>query len=187
LENDSLYKEFVSANSFKNFALKGIEQDIQAILKKIFIRAHDFSELMYGAHLSYNCLLQNAKFNSTHFEDEWIEWSNNIEKNMIDFKGFSPTDLFDLARTAKSYTRQFIFDWWQFVNTDRMDINRRNELVENLEFHNKRGKARLRLKKHDDIKEDKWIGLKYLDYRFFNARVILRDIVTILENEHNHF
>lgn len=182
LGNKSLYQEFVSVNTFREFVIKAIGEDIPAKLKELLILGHDFSELMVGAHISYNCLTQNAKFNSSHFEAEWVEWVEKPEKNMIDFKGFNPDELFKLAITAKVYTRQFIRDWWQFVNTNNQDINLRNQLIENQEFHNKRGKARLRLKKHDDIKENKWIGFKNLDYRYQNAKTILHDIQTSLEH-----
>ena len=182
LENDLLYNEFIAVSSFKDFALRAITQEIPDNLKKKLTMAHDFSELMVGAHITYNCLLQNAKFNSTDFEEDWNEWSNNIESKMIDFKGFNPVDLFNIALTAKSHTRQFIYDWWRFINSDKSDINLRNQLVENQEFHNKRGKARLRLKRHEDIRENRWIGLEYLDYRYRNAMTILKDITSSLEN-----
>jgi hypothetical protein len=182
MANNLLYKEFIAVSSYRDFALRAMIQVIPDKLRRILIMAHDFSELMYGAHITYNCLLQNAKFNSTDFEEDWQEWSNNIETKMIDFKGFNPTELFNVAVTAKSYTRQFILDWWRFINSDKSDINLRNQLVENQEFHNKRGKARLRLRRHDDIRENRWIGLKHLDYRYQNAKTILNDITSSLEN-----
>jgi hypothetical protein len=181
LENASLYDEFKSATRFKEFTLRAILLEIPDILKKKIILAHDFSELMFGAHIVYNCLLQKAKFGTSHFESEWDEWSKGIEGNMIDFNGFSPADIFNIAHTLRPYAKQFILDWWKFVNTDLNNISFRNQLVENQEFHNKRGKARLRLKKHDDIRENKWIGLKYLDYRYLNVKTILNDITSSIE------
>ena len=180
LQNSLLYDEFKSFSTFREFALKAIALNIPDALKKAITLAHDFSELMVGAYITYNCMLQNAKFTESHFEDDWIEWNERIEATMINFNGFNPADLFDLAMTAKNHTRQFIFDWWQFVNSDRSDISLRNQLVENQEFNNKRGKARLRLKKHDDVREGRWIGLKYLDYRYQNAKTILADITNSL-------
>jgi hypothetical protein len=182
LENHNFYSEFASVNSFKELALKGIYQEVPQTFKKLLILAHDFSELMYGAHIAYNCLLQTAKFNSTNYEDDWLDWSNSLENRMIDFMRFDPNELFTLALTVKEHSRQFISAWWQFINSDRSDTTLRNLLVENQEFHNKRGKARLRLKNHDDIRENRWIGLKQLDYRYSNAKVILNDIKSSLEN-----
>jgi hypothetical protein len=180
LQNNLLYDEFKLFSTFREFALQAIKLNIPEELKQLLIMAHDFSELMIGAHITYNCMLQNAKFSSSHFEADWTEWSKAIETTMIDFKGFNPDNLFDLALTAKKHTRQFIFDWWLFVNSDKKDLGLRNQLIENQEFNNKRGKARLRLKKHDDIMEGKWIGLRYLDYRYQNAKTILSDITNTL-------
>jgi hypothetical protein len=61
----------------------------------------------------------------------------------------------------------------RFSNTN---IKKRNALVEEQEFNVKRSKARIRYKKLDDVKEEKWVGFRYLDYRFKNAKTIITDI-----------
>ena len=69
-------------------------------LKAMLILAHDFSELMYGAHLAYNCSLHHKVFNSDHFDVGWKEWLDNIQDNMLDFENFNPELLFSYAITT---------------------------------------------------------------------------------------
>ena len=66
-----------------------IESDF---IKNQMILAHDFAELMYGAHIAYNCLLQKIAFGNEIFEEEWEEWIRDLKSNMIAF------DAFDLDR-----------------------------------------------------------------------------------------
>jgi hypothetical protein len=57
-------------------------------LKAMLILAHDFSELMYGAHLAYNCQLHHMVFNSEHFDEDFQKWIDGIEVNMLDYSNF---------------------------------------------------------------------------------------------------
>lgn len=182
LQNDKLWQIFIKADNFMQFAKAAIALPITANLKAMLILAHDFSELMYGAHLAYNCCLHNKVFNSNHFDEEWNDWLKDIKDNMLDYENFNPDVLFSYAITTRGTTAQFVKDWWKLTQNNFPDIKKRDVLVEQQEAMVKGGKARLRWKKTDDVKENNWLGLKHFDYRFFQARTILKDIRTGLIN-----
>jgi len=174
LKNDKLWNIFIQAKNFMQFAKAALPLPLSDNLKAILILAHDFSELMYGAHLAYNCQLHHNVFNSNHFDKEFQEWIDNIEDNMLDYSNFNPDD----ATTTRATTAQFVKDWWKQTQSGFKDLKKRNTLIEQQEATVKGSKARLRWKKTDDVKENNWLGLRHFDYRFFQARTILQDIRT---------
>lgn len=182
LQNDKLWQIFIKAENFMQFAKAAITLPIAGNLKAMLILAHDFSELMYGAHLTYNCSLHHKVFNSNHFDEEWNEWLNDIQDNILDYENFNPDVLFSYAITTRGTTAQFVKDWWKLTQNNFPDVKKRDILIEQQEAMVKGGKARLRWKKTDDVKENNWLGLTHFDYRFFQARTILKDIRTGLIN-----
>lgn len=182
LLNDELWKIFIVAEDFMQFVKASLTLSIPENLKAMLILSHDFSELMYGAHLAYNCQLQHKVFKSNHFDEEFEKWADGIEDNMLDYSNFNPDILFTYATTTRQTTVQFVKDWWKLTKKSFKDDNKRDMLVEQQEAWVKPGKARLRYKKTDDVKQNNWLGLQYFDYRFFQARTILRDIRIGLNN-----
>ncbi len=182
LLNEKLWEIFIQAKNFRQFAKAAISLPIPDILRSMLILAHDFSELMCGAHLTYNCQLQHKVFNSDCFDDDWSSWLEDIKDNMIDFKNFNPDVLFGYATTTRPTTTQFVKNWWEQTKNNFPDIKKRDELIEQQEARVKGSKARLRWNKTDDVKEEKWLGLEHLEYRFFQSRTILTDIRTGLGN-----
>ncbi len=177
LRNDALYKEFHAKNSFMDFAKAAIYIPIPNNLRQLIILAHDFSELLYGAHIAYNHILQNLKRPDENNGAWWEKWIANIQSAMIDFEGFDPGYIFEhYAFRTKSFTRFFVLEWWDFIRHGGEDLQRRNGLIINQEKSNKAGKARLAWKKLDDVSEGQWIGLSTLDYRYHKGKGILTDI-----------
>lgn len=177
LQHDELWKLFINTDSFMQFAKAAMSLPISDKLKAILILAHDFSELMYGAHLAYNCLLQR-KVDSEHYDDEFLKWSNGIQENMLDYANFNPDLIFSYANTTRQSTVQFVNKWWSQTQSNFQDIAQRDALIAQQEAIVKGGKARLHYNKTDDVKKGQWIGLNYLKYRFTQARIILTDIKT---------
>ena len=182
MEDRNLFKIFKNADSFADFALISINQKLLSPeVEKTVILAHDFSELMFGAHCAYNCILQNKKFSTTDSSDEWTEWIKNIRLNMLDFSNFNPSAVLTFPPNLRPYTRQFVINWWDFVTSPSASVFRRNELIESQEANTKRYKARIRQNKYDDVAEAKWIGLGKLEYRMSQVKTILQDIYTGME------
>lgn len=182
LQNNMLWETFIKSNNFIQFAKIAIELPISGNLKTIITLAHDFSELMYGAHLAYNCRLHNKVFNSKYFDHEWSEWLHGIQDNMLNYNNFNPDILFSYAGTTRPSSVQFVKDWWKNTQSNFPDLKYRDLIIENQEACVKGSKARLKWNKTDDVKENSWLGLKHFDYRFFQSRTILKDIRTGLMN-----
>jgi hypothetical protein len=174
LQQDKLWEIYIQAEDFMQFARAALSLTLSDKLKAILILAHDFSELMYGAHLAYNCQLHHKVFNSEHYDEDFKEWIDGIEDSMLDYSNFNP----DVLTANRESTKRFVQDWWKQIQNGCKDVKKRDTLIEQQEAMVKGSKARLRWKKTDDVKENKWLGLRHFDYRFFQARTILKDIST---------
>jgi len=176
LENNDLHKILNSSNSFADFAKAAVQLELNEEVRRVLILAHDFSELMYGAHIAYNCVLQKEKFSNDYFSEDWSNWINNIAETMIDYKGFNPDNLLNYAFNVREHTRLFVHEWWKFVRSSSPSEKLRNELIIKQESQTKLVKARIKRKNYDDVNENRWIGLGKLEYRMPQAKRILSDI-----------
>ena len=174
VSNTEIYAEFKTASSFLDFAKICVEYDINKELKSYLILAHDFSEVIEGAHIAYNQELQKKFFNVDHFNDEWNDWYSQFKSRMIDAENFDPEDLF--VHTSDQKAGHFVREWWQLVNDPMLDLEAKSQLIRRQEFHAKGKKARIYNNRKTDVIEKKRIGLSRLEYRFSNARVIINDI-----------
>ncbi len=184
LANKDLLKSFQQIDAFADFAKINITaENFDKDCREMLILAHDFSEILYGAHIAYNCLLQHNKFGNTAFFNDWNDWIKSIRKNMIDFAGFNPDRVFKIALRVSSHTRNFVYDWWNFISASSQPPKKRDELIEKQEFNTKRVKARIRQNKYEDVREDGWIGLTKQEYRMPQAKRILLDIIAGLRRD----
>jgi hypothetical protein len=178
LIDDNLWQTFISTDNFMQFARVAVSLSISDSLKMMLTLAHDFSELMYGSHLAYNCQLHHKVFNSEFYDSDWYKWQKSVEGNMLDYKNFNPDLLFGYSITTRGTTTKFVKEWWEQTQLNFPDLNKRDSMVKQQEAIVKGGKARLSWDKTDDVKENKWLGLQHFDYRFNQARTILKDIRT---------
>jgi hypothetical protein len=144
--------------------------------KAEILLGHDFSELMYGAHIAYNCILQQKAFGKAIYETTWQEWVQNLPQNMLSYEGFDLDKLLSYSLNTRKSTVAFVKNWMKLAYHNSNDISFRNALIEEQEFNVKRSKARLKYNKFDDVREEKWMGFSYLEYRFRNVRTIINDI-----------
>lgn len=177
LSNADLQKTFFDSESFQDFAKAAQNKSAPESIKKLLVLSHDFSELMYGAHIAYNCRLQKQKFNRSHHAALWKEWAGSLKESMIDYAGFTPEKLLEVAPNVKSYTWHFIEAWWDYIKSEKNDVAMRDSLIENQERFNKKGKARICWNKTEDVMEEGWLGLERLEYRIYQAQRILDDII----------
>ena len=112
LTNERLWQVFNKAGNFADFVKSAIQLPLSDEVRSMLIIAHDFSELAYGIHLAYNCQLQRKVFNRKNFEDDWKDWTKNIQRNMLDYANFNPDVLFTHAITTRAATTQFVNEWW---------------------------------------------------------------------------
>lgn len=182
-KNNTYWSFFKNSNHFIDFARHIHSEDIPANIKKGIILAHDFACLIEGAHIAYNQEIQTQFFGKDYFAEQWNEWYNDIRNQMIDFEGFQPEELFSIANTARSYTKEFIRSWWNFIKTNHQDEETKKRLIREQEYHAKRNKARLGYGIKYDVKEGFRLGLGLLDYRFGNVKTIVNDIKEGLKND----
>lgn len=174
VSSPSIFEEFMTANAFSDFAKFAIQQAITSELKRDIILAHDFAELMVGAHIAYNQELQKHFFQNDPFKEIWDSWLSTIKNKMIDPEGFNPEDLFNYTNQAKA--GKFIHAWWELVKASEMDETRKSELIKRQERIAKGSKARIANNRRTDVKEGVQLGLGRLEYRFNNAKIIIKDI-----------
>jgi len=187
LNNKKLWELFSKSNNFMDFAKTSIlaafskSGFLPVNIKDILILAHDFSQLMNGAHITYNYLLQKAVFSKDYFEDKWKKWLDNIQESMLDFKNFEEDILFGLSMTTRITTMDFVKKWLKMTKNNFNNLTERNELIIKQEAIVKGSKARLKWGKVDDVREGKWMGINFFDYRFPQAKTILKDIKAALQ------
>lgn len=176
LQHDELWQSFMNAENFMQFAKTAIPLNVSASINNRMILAHDFSELMFGAHLHYNFLLQQKVFKSNYYRDSWAEWVEQLPTAMINYDGFNPDDLFQYAASTRSTTAAFVKEWWNQSKTGFENEKILEQLILQQEARAKGNKARLQWNKTEDVQAERWIGLTRFDYRFSQARTILNDI-----------
>jgi hypothetical protein len=165
-------------DGFINFAPQAIDSIENTQLKKVIELAHDFSLCMYGAHCTYNQAIQQQLKSDEEFEEDWELWREKLKRGLLNKEALTIDALWKIAPGMKTINYNFIGDWLQLINENKLEGNKRFSLVENHEYLNKKFKARLRNRKLEDCKPGVWLGFDYLDYRFGNARTILNDIIT---------
>lgn len=149
-------------------------------LQKIIAAARDFWQLMDGAHIRYNCLLQSRHGTSARreeFEALWNEWKENLTS--FPWQRWDTGYLWTLTkrhhRRVKDYTIKFIEAWIDGVH-DGGSIETLDEIVIRQERFNKKSRARLHPSAEESIGQ--WVGINDLNYRLNVARTIINDIDT---------
>ncbi len=180
LEEEVLWHSFAASKSFMEFARATKAIKMEENLRHLLVLAHDFSSLMYGAHLLYNHMLQQRTFSNTHFQDLWQQWKAELPDRMINYETFDPEHLFHHATTTRELTSQFVREWWKEAKAGFTDSGKLHKMIESQENFAKGHKARLRWNKTYDVPEKKWIGLEHFAYRFKQGKDILTDIQNAL-------
>ena len=149
-------------------------------LRQIVRLAKLFWDLLFGAHIRYNCLLQE-RFGEEALRREytrqwsewrdsmrtfpWDEWNTGIVWEMVSNNGSQ----------IKSHTRNFIEGWLDLARRLPSKNSDFDNWVAKQERANKRTRARLRPDNHD-VQVRGWIGIEALNYRLPNAWRIVNDI-----------
>lgn len=150
-------------------------------LSRLLQQAVDFWDLLEGAHIRYNVLLQKKFGNPDlldQFEEQWVQWCTQIET--FDWSGWSVSSLWSLAGTSghniREFTRVFVEKWCEEIRRGfkRPEVDERlDDLVARQELRNKGKKSRLH---QTEISIRQWIGIADLNYRFPKALRLLKDL-----------
>jgi hypothetical protein len=147
-------------------------------LQRVIAAARDFWQLMYGAHIRYNCQIQQkcgTKQLQSEFEERWDDWKAGLAS--FPWERWDTGFLWQLtklhSRQVNDYTIEFVESWIEGIHwtatTKKLD-----SIVTRQERLNK--KARARLHPTADTSESEWVGIGDLNYRLNVARMIIRDI-----------
>lgn len=150
-------------------------------LRRTLLGARDFWQLLKGAHIRYNVMLQRrhgTEGRRVEFEALWQTWCEQMSG--FPWDRWDTQMLWDLAsrhrRQVRDFTRRFVRKWIEGVRADTSDTSALDDLVVQQELLNKKGRARL--KPNAEGNEGRWVGIDTLDYRYSQARTIIGDIHT---------
>lgn len=139
--------------------------------------AQAFSELIYGAHIRFNCLL--AERNQQHSRlmahlENWDSWVGSIQLEQEDGVEIW---LKHTEVRLPSYTDRFLKAWYKAIRT-KAPVQTLDQLVEQQSKDNKKQRSILQKRLAQDIE---WFGMSRLNYRLSQVRLILGDIQKGLE------
>lgn len=184
-QQTALLQCMIESKNFAPFALRAVA--IPALpqhLRKKLTLAHDFAEVMHGAHILYNHVLQLHFFADDYegkYLDEWQDWHASLTEQMIDAQQFHIADLDDWLSEGK----YFVNKWWEYVQQSHIpDMEPLLQLIRLREFAVKGKKARLKNSRNDfsEMALNRWIGLKPLEYRFANSKRIIEDMLNSVQD-----
>ena len=152
---------------------------LSAELRRTLYGARDFWQLLRGAHIRYNVLLQRRHGTDerrVEFEEMWQGWCEGMSR--FPWGRWDTQLVWDLAnrhrRQIREFTKRFVRHWIEAVKSSTPDVAVLDGLVTQQELLNK--KARARLKPNVDERIKGWVGIESLDYRYSQARTIIKDI-----------
>jgi adenine specific DNA methylase Mod len=111
-----------------------------------------------------------------------MEWLSNLKGSMIDYENFNPIKIFAFTRFRRPNTELFVTHWWhliQHLNHNEKPTQLMMDLLKQRERQSKGKKSRLSkpTTSNEEVKLNSRIGLSIFQYRFFNARIIVNDII----------
>jgi hypothetical protein len=161
-------------------ALPFIQQLPIPELRQIVLRARLFWELLRGAHIRYNCLLQDRFGTATlarEYASQWAEWRRDVQA--FPWPQWDTAAMWaDVAKAGGRVNRAprlFVERWIELA----ADLPTQNapfdQCVREQERANKGSRARLRPDNQGEQVSD-WIGIDALAYRLPQAWRIVSDI-----------
>lgn len=190
LMDDTMRKTFVelpNSWSFSEFckAFPFIDK-LPHDLRRTLFGAMDFWQILKGAHIRYNVLLQRQHGTDgkrIEFEERWKLWLD--EMSHFPWDRWDTEMIGELAmhhrRQIRQHTKRFVKRWIESVRSGASDVSF-DDLVTQQEWSNKKTRARLKPNAEERINE--WIGIASLDYRYSQARTIIQDIHNGLMRQH---
>ena len=148
-------------------------------LRRTLLGARDFWQLLKGAHIRYNVLLQRQHGTvqkREEFEQQWTEWCEQIVH--FPWERWDTQMIWDLAqrhrRQIREFTKRFVRKWIDLIKNGTSDLATLDALVVQQETLNKKGRAKLKPNADERVKDR--VGIESLDYRYTQSRTIIMDI-----------
>ena len=164
--------------------IKGSYDDVNnEVLRKNLIMAHDLSLFLHGLHIAYNIAVRTeAQHGITELKEKGRKWRSGLQYAMIDYPGFDINSYFT-GVNIKSFTKEFLqksqesvikYQDWDSVEKELCCLARGQEM------RNKTTKSRFEKIKKNGVAEledeKKWLGLGLINYRYYSALSVIKDI-----------
>jgi hypothetical protein len=164
-----LIKNQIDVERYDSF--EGLTEDLKGKvnpdLEELMLLACDFNQLVYLSRVRYNVILSDGK-NEAAIE-EWEALKNGISSmNQIDLES-----IFAKLNVKNFRLKKFLFSIREGFAT--CSIEEVDQLIKKREIELK-GQNRAKLNRIGEYPVDAWIGGGRLDYRFGDARKLIRDI-----------
>lgn len=174
---------YILQNSFTDITeLNGIEELEHGFIEQFpesvqedYTVARAFSDFVYVMRVLFNIIVSDGQ--NTEANDEW----KLIEPNLEEYANINIDDIFErLSLAGHAALRHFLKQAQEYMRT--RDIEALKECIIKREVHLK-GVNRAKTKHPGEFDSTVWFGGKQLDYRFNNAKIIIKDI---FEGVNNH-
>lgn len=164
------------SKSFSDFAINFLNRSSTPIeICKVLITAVLFNFIIRGAHIRYNILL-HRKSGNMDFSGLWEEWINKLREDSQALNNLNLDYLFrELAPRTPTSTKTFIRSLRDEFLKDIIEVEKIDLLVARQEKIKKGLRAKLGTKSNSE-EFNKWVGISELDYRFTQAKTIIKDI-----------
>ena len=144
-----------------------LKDEVPSEMARIMKLACDFNRLVYAARVRYNMILSRGQNKAA--VTEWDEVRDNISR----YAGVNLEEVLSFLGRPDFRLRRFLFNLQAAFLAG--DIERADEILVSREIELKT-KARAKLCHAEDFNPNNWVGGRYLDYRFADAKRIVTDI-----------
>lgn len=178
LEDNQISREFLKVKEFKETLNSEYFHKLSKQNQKIISTAVQFWEILFGAHIRLNVLIQQRDQQNEHisFEQEWQDYLQLME--FFEWDSFDQDFIWvitDKYSNVKPKTRNFINNWIAGMR-DKDSVQKLDELVINQEKDNKKERSKFSPTNH--ISYNGWVGIRNMDFRLSNVQVIVQDILS---------
>lgn len=174
--NKSLRKLFLKCKNFQEFSEIAVKENLNKDLISYMILAHDLEVVNEGLHWVYSNEINKCHYNSSKYLKNWKEWKKNLYNQLIDRANLKGETLSLIAPRAGLLSKEFITNIFELVRNKNVEYKKFAELVINQESCVKKEKSRFKPGAERDFKKGERKSLSSLNYRYSNAKTIIKDI-----------
>ncbi len=144
-----------------------LKDELPTEMARVMKLACDFNRLVYAARVRYNIILSRGQ--NTNAVSEW----GQIERNISWYTNVNLEAVLDFLGRPDYRLRRFLINLQEAFRDG--DLTKADETIISREIELKT-RSRAKLCHAEDYNPDSWIGGRYLDYRFGDAKRIIADI-----------
>lgn len=176
----SLRKLFFKCKNFREFSEVAKDENLDKELISQMILAHDLEVVNEGLHWVYSNEINKLHYRNSKFLKNWSEWKKNLYQQLIDLPNLKGETLSMIAPGAGN-SIIFMTSIFDMVRQKKVEYKKMAELVIAQERSIKKGKSRFKPNAEKDFENGKPKSLSLLNYRYGNAKIIIKDIFDSLK------